>query len=158
LSRYHEQKLTVEWFRQNFAELICALPRPHAFSGESIRRLKALGSLSSLPDLFVPEWRLFLTVQSRYRKSELSTQEQQFIRLLEQSGYICLVACGHADASAKIAAFLQEQGIVPRESAPRERCEPGEASSPGESAPRERCEPGEASSPGESAPRDQANS
>lgn len=85
------------------------MPRPHDFDRESTRQLRSLGSLPYLPNLFVPEWRLFLTVKPRYRDRGLSQRERQYVERLEVAGYCCLLILGHGDGRLKVADFLDRR-------------------------------------------------
>jgi len=70
-------------------------------------KLKATGTSSGVPDLFIPAWRLWVEMK-RVKCGSLSAEQKDWITYLEGCGYSCIVGKGAEDAKAKISAFLEK--------------------------------------------------
>ena len=105
-TEHEEQRELVRWFRQTYREVrIFAIPNGGARSKATAGRLKVEGVLPGVPDLFVPEWRLWVEMK-RTKGGSLSAEQKDWIAYLESVGFCCIVGKGADDAKAKISAFL----------------------------------------------------
>lgn len=105
-TEHEEQRELVQWFRQTFpGVLIFAIPNGGARSAATAGRLKAEGVVAGVPDLFVPAWRMWIEMK-RTKGGSVSPDQKSVMGYLENTGYICIVAKGRADAVEKITMFL----------------------------------------------------
>jgi hypothetical protein len=89
-----EQREFVSWFRKNYpGVLIYATPNGGERSISTAARLKVEGVVAGIPDLFVPEWRLFIEMK-RTVGGRLSPAQKEIITHLECVGYRVFVAHG----------------------------------------------------------------
>jgi len=106
-SEHEEQAGFVAWFRARWPHvLIFAVPNGDKRALSVAKRLKAEGVVPGVPDLFVPEWRLWVEMK-RTKGGRLSQEQKDMIRYLEGCGYTVIVGLGAADASKKVLEFLQ---------------------------------------------------
>lgn len=93
-SEHYEQREFVRWFRQTYKDVrIFAIPNGGARSVSASGRLKAEGVSPGVPDLFVPEWRLWIEMK-RQAGGVLSKQQKDWISYLALCGYKVVVANG----------------------------------------------------------------
>ena len=105
-SEHEEQAGLVQWFRARFPMvLIFAIPNGEKRSISVARRLKAEGVTPGVPDLFVPEWRLWIEMKRR-EGGRLSQDQKSMIRYLEGIGQTVIVGKGAGDASRQILDFV----------------------------------------------------
>lgn len=104
-----EQKAFVHWFRHNFPRvLIFAVPNGEKRSITVAKRLKAEGVVRGIPDLYIPEWKVFVEMKRR-KGGVLSKDQKNVIGYLESIGDTVIIGRGAADASAQILAFVKEK-------------------------------------------------
>jgi hypothetical protein len=70
------------------------------------KRLKAEGVVRGIPDLFIPEWRLWVEMK-RKTGSRLSTEQKSMINYLQNIGYTIIVGIGAGDASRQVLEFVR---------------------------------------------------
>lgn len=105
-TEHEEQRELVRWFRQTWPGVrIHAIPNGGARSKATAGRLKAEGVASGVPDLFVPEWRLWVEMK-RAKGGSLSQEQKDWISYLESVGYCVIVGKGAENAKELIHAFL----------------------------------------------------
>lgn len=105
-SEHLEQCRFVSWFRQTYrGVLIFAIPNGESRSRSAGTRLKAEGVTPGIPDLFVPDWRLWIEMK-RTKGGSVSPAQREMMEYLSECGYKCIVARGWEDAKRKI------QGVV----------------------------------------------
>lgn len=93
LSEHLEQVTAVRWFRDNYpGVLIFAIPNGGQRSRTAGYKLKLEGVVAGVPDLFIPEWRLF--VEMKKEGGRLSPAQKEQIAYLSSVGYRCLVCHG----------------------------------------------------------------
>jgi hypothetical protein len=104
-SEHSEQIGFVNWFRGRFpGVLIHAIPNGGFRSIALARRLVAEGVVAGIPDLFVPEWRLWIEMK-RTHGGVVSQAQRRIAERLESWGYTVIFGAGAADASRKVLEF-----------------------------------------------------
>ena len=106
-SEHDEQVGFVNWFRSKFpGVLIHAIPNGGFRNIRLARRLVAEGVVAGIPDLFVPEWRLWIEMKRTgghvVRKNQTTMAER-----LESYGYTVILGIGAHDASQKVLEFYR---------------------------------------------------
>jgi hypothetical protein len=97
-----EQMLFVQWFRRAYPGVrIFAIPNGGARHIAVAAKMKATGVSKGVPDLFVPEWKLWIEMK-RIKGGTLSPEQKDWISYLESIGYACIVGKGCEDAKAQI--------------------------------------------------------
>ena len=108
-SEHIEQSLLVQWFRRSYPNvLIFAVPNGGARSKATAGKLKVEGVVPGIPDLFCPEWRLWVEMK-RIKGGVVSHEQQGMIDYLQSVGYRAIVCKGAEDAKAQILEFLDEK-------------------------------------------------
>lgn len=93
-SEHEEQCLFVQWFRRTYPDVrVFAIPNGGARSLSVGARLKAEGVSRGVPDLFVPEWRLFIEMK-REKGGIISEYQESWKNYLEKNGYTVFVCNG----------------------------------------------------------------
>ena len=101
-TEHEEQRELVRWFRQTYDGVrIFAIPNGGARSRSTALRLKVEGVSPGVPDLFVPEWRLWIEVK-RARGGSLSPEQRSWLEYLNAVGYRVIVPKGAEDAKRLI--------------------------------------------------------
>ena len=101
-SEHDEQVGFVIWFRSRFpGVLILAVPNGGKRHPATARKLKAEGVVPGVPDLFVPEWSLWVEMK-RAKGGRLSPDQRQVIAYLESIGHSVIVGHGAEDASRQL--------------------------------------------------------
>lgn len=101
-SEHEEQREFVQWFRQTFAGVrIFAIPNGGGRSKSEALRLKAEGVSAGVPDLFIPEWSLWVEMK-RSSGGSVSAMQKDWIKYLSWIGHACIVARGFEDAKRQI--------------------------------------------------------
>lgn len=109
LSEDQEQMLVVQWMRRAHPKVrIFAIPSGGHRHIAVAAKLKATGVVRGAPDLFIPEWRLWIEMK-RVKGGRLSVEQQDWIEYLTSIGYHCIVGYGFDDAVSKIISFLTEK-------------------------------------------------
>lgn len=107
-TEHEEQREVVRWFRRKYAPCrIFAIPNGGFRSRATAARLKAEGVSRGVPDLFVPQYGLWIEMK-RSKDGRLSPDQKDWIRYLEEIGYGCLVCHGAEDAKEQIDAFIDK--------------------------------------------------
>jgi len=105
-SEHDEQKGLVNWFRSTFpGVLIFAIPNGEKRSISVAKRLKAEGVVRGVPDLFVPEWNLWIEMK-RKNGGRLSSEQKSMIEYLQRIGQTVIVGRGATDASSQVLEFV----------------------------------------------------
>ena len=71
------------------------------------KRLKAEGVVRGIPDLFIPQWNLWVEMK-RVSGGRLSPEQKAMIIYLESIGNTVIVGKGAADASKQILEFKND--------------------------------------------------
>lgn len=101
-SEDHEQMLFVQWFRRTYQDVrIFAIPNGGYRSKVTAARLKVTGVVPGVPDLFVPELKLWIEMK-RQKGGRLTESQKDWINYLEKSGYSVMVCYGFDDAKRSV--------------------------------------------------------
>ena len=87
--------------------LIFAIPNGEKRAITVAKRLKAEGVVRGIPDLFIPQWNLWVEMK-RVSGGRLSPEQKAMIGYLEGVGHKVIVGKGAADASKQILEFRNE--------------------------------------------------
>lgn len=98
--------MLVQWFKRTFPDVrIFSVPNGGHRHPAVAAKMKATGVASGVPDLFVPEWRLWIEMK-RVKGGSLSPEQKDWIEYLDRVGYCVIVGKGAEDAKQQISAFL----------------------------------------------------
>jgi hypothetical protein len=98
LSEDMEQTLFISWFRKSHPNvLIFAVPNGGHRHKTVAAKMKATGTVRGVPDLFIPEWRIWVEMK-RAKGGKLSPEQKGMIDYLQAVGYQVFVAEGHQAA------------------------------------------------------------
>ena len=107
-SEHSEQVGFINWFRVKYPNvLIFAIPNGEKRAITVAKRLKAEGVVRGIPDLFIPQWTLWVEMK-RISGGRLSPEQRGMIQYLEGIGQKVIVAKGAADASKQILEHCNE--------------------------------------------------
>ena len=110
-SEHSEQVGFINWFRVKYPNvLIFAIPNGEKRAITVAKRLKAEGVVRGIPDLFIPQWTLWVEMK-RISGGRLSPEQKGMIQYLEGIGQKVIVGKGAADASRQILEFLEEEKL-----------------------------------------------
>lgn len=108
-SEHWEQVQVVSWFRRKYGPVrIFAIPNGGWRSKVTAMKLKVEGVARGVPDLFVPQFNLWIEMK-RVKGGRLSPEQRDWIRYLEEVGNTVLVCHGHEHAMEQIDAFMAER-------------------------------------------------
>jgi hypothetical protein len=92
MTEHQEQVKFVTWVRVNHPDLLIhSIPNGANLAGSQLQRVKqwnklrAEGALAGVPDLFIPELRLY--VEMKAARGVLSDKQKKIIPRLEKAGY-----------------------------------------------------------------------
>jgi len=101
-TEHHEQALFVQWFRRTYpGVLIHSIPNGGHRSASTAIALKVEGTVKGIPDLFIPEWRLWVEMK-RTKGGSLSQDQKIIIEYLKSVGYQVIVSKGFLDGKEQI--------------------------------------------------------
>jgi len=105
-SEYMHQVRFVAWFRNRHPSLIIFhIPNGGGRSKAEGARMKNMGVLAGVPDLFIPALKLFIEMKTE-SGGKTSDSQLKVMKWLEQSGYECHVCNGFESAKKLIAMAL----------------------------------------------------
>ena len=111
-TEHEEQKNFVQWFRRTYPNVrIFAIPNGGARNPATACRLKVEGVLRGVPDLFIPEWRLWIEMK-RIKGGVLSPEQKDWISYLEQHNYKCIVGYGCEGAIREVEEWRKETSAM----------------------------------------------
>lgn len=90
----------LQWWRAQGWPLIWHTPNGGSRGAREAARLKREGVVAGVPDLFCPEWRLF--IEFKREDGRLSADQKVLLEYLGSVGYQCLVVYGLTDAKEKM--------------------------------------------------------
>lgn len=97
-TEHQEQVNFVRWFRLQFPRvLIFAIPNGGDRHAAVAAKMRAEGVMPGVPDLFIPDWRLFVEMKRR-KGGRVSPEQKKVMEHLEMAGYTCAVARGFDEA------------------------------------------------------------
>jgi len=101
-TEHQEQMEFVKWFRQTYSPVrIFAIPNGEKRSISVANRLKCEGVTRGVPDLFIPEWRLWIEMKKGKGKCP-EPHQADWLVYLRGVGYETIVGYGAKDAKRKI--------------------------------------------------------
>lgn len=104
-----EQMLLVQWFRRTYPSVrIFSIPNGGHRHPAVAAKMKAAGVSKGVPDLFVPEWKLWVEMK-RIKGGTVSPEQKDWISYLESIGYTCIIGKGCEDAKVKIILALDSK-------------------------------------------------
>lgn len=93
-----EQRSFVSWFRKTYPDvLIFAIPNGGYRSKATAAKLKVTGVTPGIPDLFIPEYGLWIEMK-RANGGVVGREQKAVMEELERCGYTCRVAHGDNEA------------------------------------------------------------
>ncbi len=109
LSEHEEQKKFLEWFAYAYANKgvnkgpvrILSLPNGGLRNIVVAKKMKDEGLKKGVPDLFIPEWLVFIEMK-RVAGGRLSNAQKDWFEYLTLSGYTCILAHGADDAIKQV--------------------------------------------------------
>lgn len=108
-SEHWEQAQVVSWFRRKYDPVrIFAIPNGGWRSKATAIKLKVEGVSRGVPDLFVPQFGLWIEMK-RIKGGRLSPEQKDWITYLEEAGNAVLVCYGHEHAIQEIDAFMAQR-------------------------------------------------
>lgn len=108
-SEHLEQAEFVSWFRKTFPEVrIFAIPNGESRTISSASRLKLEGVSAGVPDLFIPEWLLWVEMK-RSQGGRLSREQKSWIDYLNIIGHCAIVCAGCDEAREKVIKFCEKR-------------------------------------------------
>lgn len=103
-----EQIAFVRWFRiTNPDVLIFAIPNGGTRQKREAMKMKNEGVTPGIPDLMIPEWRLFIEMK-RQIGGTVSPEQKQIMAELTRVGYTCTVCKGYRAAVDYINQFVAD--------------------------------------------------
>lgn len=101
-SEHLEQVDFVAWFRRNYPDVrIFAIPNGGYRGKAQAGKLKAEGVSPGVPDLYIPEWRLWIEMK-REKGGTLSPAQKEWREYLESIGDCWIRGNGFEDAREKV--------------------------------------------------------
>ena len=111
-TEHQEQVGFLHWFRAQYPRvMIFAIPNGEKRNISVAKRLKAEGVMPGVPDLFIPEWLLWVEMK-RAKGGRLSDDQKEVIARLEQMGHFVIVGRGAEDASRQVRSFEIKQRLI----------------------------------------------
>lgn len=101
-SESYEQALFVQWFRRTHPRvLLHSIPNGGYRSQATAAALKVEGTVRGIPDLFIPEWKVWIEMK-RIKGGVLSPDQKIIIEYLEKVGYQVIVGKGFLHTKEQI--------------------------------------------------------
>jgi len=101
-TEHEEQREFVCWFRRTYPEIrIFAIPNGGIRSKSQAGRLKAEGVSPGVPDLYIPEWAMWIEMK-RQKGGSVSIEQKDWHQYLISIGHTVIVAKGFDDAVSKL--------------------------------------------------------
>lgn len=97
-SEHEEQVRLVHWFKKQYPNVgIFAIPNGGHRNKVTAYKMKMEGQSKGVPDLFIPEWKLFIEMK-RQKGGRLSPEQKEWLNYLESVGYETQVCNGFEQA------------------------------------------------------------
>lgn len=104
-----EQITYVQWFERTYpAILIFHIPNGGKRSITQAMKFQKMGVKPGIPDLYVPEWKLWIEMK-RVKGGVLSKDQKAIIAYLESIGDSVIIGKGWEDARKKTLEFMQKR-------------------------------------------------
>ena len=106
-SEHYEQVCFVNWWELNYPDvLIYAIPNGGKRHPATAKKLKLEGVRSGIPDLHIPELKLWVEMK-RTKGGVVSPNQKTVIAHLESIGQTVLIGKGFYDAVEKVQEFMR---------------------------------------------------
>ncbi len=106
LTEHQEQKLFVKWFELRYPQVkIFAIPNGGNRNVVTATMLKAEGVRKGVPDLFIPEWLMWIEMK-RIKGGKLSPEQRDWIEFLTKCGHKAVVANGFDEAKNLVLDYM----------------------------------------------------
>lgn len=93
-----EQINFINWFRHHFPEVVVIhIPNGGKRNMGEAMKLKRMGVMAGVPDLFIPAWGLWIEMKKE-KGGKLSQEQKDMIGYLHECGYIVRVCQGFESA------------------------------------------------------------
>lgn len=110
-TEWEEQCDFVRWFRRTYRPVrIFHVPNGDRANGRIGTRLQAAGVSAGVPDLYVPEWSLWIELKRREGGAVSKEQKDWMAYLTEICGHTTLVCHGSFDAQDQVDRFVIANG------------------------------------------------
>ena len=97
-----EQTMFIRWFRTEYPRVrIFSIPNGGKRNIVTATRLKATGATAGVPDLYVPEWNVWVEMKRR-TSGVLSPAQKDWIEYLKSIDHTVIVGKGWQDAMLQI--------------------------------------------------------
>lgn len=105
-SEHAEQVTFVNWFRLQYPDvLIFAIPNGEKRHIATAIKLKEEGVVSGIPDLYIPEWKIWIEMK-RSKGGKISKEQKSIIDyLINVVGDVVILGYGYKDAQEKLALY-----------------------------------------------------
>lgn len=101
-----EQCTFVQWFKMQYPHvLIYAIPNGGKRGIREAVKLKREGVKAGIPDLHIPQWRLWVEMK-RQEGGRVSKDQKEVIEHLEKIGHTVIIAEGGLEAIKKVMFFV----------------------------------------------------
>ena len=106
-----EQMEFVQWFRRTYPGVrIFAIPNGGQRHPAVAAKMKATGVSKGIPDLFIPEWKLWVEMK-RVKGSTVSPEQKDWMQYLSEKDYSTMVCFGAEAAKKQVLFFVQSAGL-----------------------------------------------
>ena len=103
---WQHQADLVRWFRYYYPQyIIYHIPNGEMRSGQTAKKLKEMGVLKGVYDLYIMDLRLYVEMK-RSKRDKLSSSQQDFRLRALKTGHSCIEAYGFKDGVRKIIHFM----------------------------------------------------
>lgn len=107
-TEHEEQREFVRWFRMLYRGVrIHSIPTGGHRHIAVAAKMKAEGATPGVPDLFIPEWRLWVEMK-RTQGGVVSPEQKDWINYLQNVGYRAIVCKGADDAKKQIVGIYEQ--------------------------------------------------
>ena len=109
-TEHEEQREFVQWFRRTFPEVrIFAIPNGGGRSRSQGAKLKMEGVSPGVPDLFIPDWLLWVEMK-REKGGRVSPEQKDWMEYLDGLGHNTMVGNGFEESRIKVLTFHKNIG------------------------------------------------
>ena len=107
-----EQVNFVNWFEYQYPKVkLMAIPNGEKRHIAVAKRLKKEGVRKGVPDLFIPEWQIWIEMK-RQKGGRLNQEQKEWLDYLEKCGYIVAVCKGFDEAKAFIVKTIKDKKLL----------------------------------------------
>lgn len=106
MSEYKVQSAFVKWIRYQYPNItIFHIPNGEKRDIRTASKLKSMGVLKGVYDLYIVDYKLFIEVK-KSKREKLSPAQEEFKKKVEKSGHHTLEVYGLEDAIGKFKTFI----------------------------------------------------